>query len=426
MDAAEIQACHALAKAKAVALEYDLETAEARAYIREEVKKAEERFLERRRRAEEEESEKRRKDEDHKRQLELVKAKKDAGNGESDERTFPSLNLPKVPPPKAFDPKEERIDEFFRRFESTATRCKWDEEAKLAFLMSALPHAEEKRIQQLPPVQQQDYKEIKEFLLRVHVINPHQRKEDFQSRTPVEGDPGSWFPAELSRAFDLWLEAAGVEKSYDALRNFMILDQLKSKLPPYLLTVLKEKNVKTPDAAGVALTTYMECRPQTSLYKACKGLADKKEQGSKENKMKTNSLGDKQKGHGTPSNGHSVKSYTHEKGRNGNGSGESRPNGFQERKTKGQETRSTSSGGNVSTQGSNGNNESRSRFYQTKADAISARKQRGPGCKYHGGDEGATHTTAECRGGSYRRNHGAQQEESWRKTTPSNANPGTI
>ena len=182
---------------------------------------------------------------------------------------------PRIPPPKTYNPQEERIDEFFHRFEHAATRHQWDEPTKLSHLQGALPPSELKRIDQMPQDRQNSYKDIKDFFLRIHAITTKKRREDFREHQPTKNDLPSWYAAELTRKFDLWIESAEIEKDYDSIRDFLILDQMRSNLPPHLLTVLEEKKALNPTEAGEVLDAYFRCRPQLTLARVCQSSTEK-------------------------------------------------------------------------------------------------------------------------------------------------------
>ena len=276
---------------------------------------------------------------------------------------------PRIPPPKTYNPQEERIDEFFHRFEHAATRHQWDEPTKLSHLQGALPPSELKRIDQMPQDRQNSYKDIKDFFLRIHAITTKKRREDFREHQPTKNDLPSWYAAELTRKFDLWIESAEIEKDYDSLRDFLILDQMRSNLPPHLLTVLEEKKAQNPTEAGEALDTYFKCRPQMTLARACQGSTDKsiRHKGSVHQPSTSSRNG---KDEESPQR--SIK----------NVHGKPTAEG---------PTRFSSKPKNHSTQRNEGGSDKTP--YEQR---VSERKDRGEGCPLHGGEK-SSHTAAECR-----------------------------
>ena len=221
------------------------------------------------------------KEREHERHMERLKFQRDHPDVVSNCSNSTATNLavfdptiPRLPALKPLDLKSEGIDDFFRRLEERVTRSNWSDEVRLAQLLALLPRDEEKRLQQMPPTDRSDYEKIKKFLLTAHHINPAKRREAFKSLFPTEEDPGTWFPSELRRTLDLWLEAAEVPNTVEDIKNFLVMDQLYATLPLYLHVQLKEKCVKGPIAAGEVLKCYFEARPHSTLYKACKGLKD--------------------------------------------------------------------------------------------------------------------------------------------------------
>ena len=221
----------------------------------------------------------------------------------------------------------------------------------------------------MPQDRQNSYKDIKDFFLRIHAITTKKRREDFREHQPTKNDLPSWYAAELTRKFDLWIESAEIEKDYDSLRDFLILDQMRSNLPPHLLTVLEEKKAQNPTEAGEALDTYFKCRPQMTLARACQGSTDKttRHKGSV-HQPSTSSR---------------------------NGKDEENPQrslkNVQGKPTTEGPARSSSKPKNHSTQRNEGGSDKLS--YEQR---VSERKERGEGCPLHGGEK-SSHTAAECR-----------------------------
>ena len=328
---------------------------------------------------------------------------------------------PRIPPPKTYDPQEERIDEFFHRFEHAAIRFKWDEATKLSHLEGALPPSELKRIDQMPQDRQNSYKEIKDFFLRIHAITTKKRREDFREHQPSKNDLPSWYAAELTRKFDLWIESADIETDFDSLREFLILDQMRSNLPPHLLTVLEEKKVQSPTEAGEVLDTYFKCRPQLKLARVCQSNNDKTTRLSTEPKSThKNDLKDKNNWRRSsndqqPYRPPQARSFTPAASSNHNGSyNKDSNNPSTPADTKPGDYHSTRQYGNRPS-GRQGNGyqshlaspskdiSSNSRYSPRKH--PSPRPANSGGCEFHGPN--SVHTTAECR-----------QLQSWR-TPPS-------
>ena len=58
------------------------------------------------------------------------------------------------------------------------------------------------------------------------------------------------FLTDLYRLFDYWLDSAAIEKAFESLRDFMVVDQFLTLIPPPIRTFLKEHD--TIDAKKIA------------------------------------------------------------------------------------------------------------------------------------------------------------------------------
>ena len=186
---------------------------------------------------------------------------------------------PNAPTPRVvldilpFAPTSERADRFIRRFETIVEREKVPEERYAEQLMKALPPAEAAPLLGLPIEDQFNYETLKEAFLRRHRVTEAQLREDFKNARPAKDDNAASFTRTLGRAFDYWVEAINMEKTYDDLRDRIIVDQVTDILPTHLLVLLRENHARTVEDLVIHLDAYFDARPSHSLHYACQSAA---------------------------------------------------------------------------------------------------------------------------------------------------------
>lgn len=128
----------------------------------------------------------------------------------------------------------EDFASYLIRFERVASLLDINEESYDVRLGSLLTGKAVEIYTSLSPEITADYKQLKRALLNGFNKTPNGYRQDFRAAKIKVGETYHQFSITLGRFFDQWLDSSGLEKSYESLRNFMILDQFKSSLSPDL------------------------------------------------------------------------------------------------------------------------------------------------------------------------------------------------
>ena len=88
-----------------------------------------------------------------------------------------------------------------------------------------------------------DYELLKKALLSGFQKTADGYRQEFRAARIKVGETYDLFAVHLGRLFDQWIIASEVDKTYDSLKGFMILDQLLSSVAPELRVYLKENDV---------------------------------------------------------------------------------------------------------------------------------------------------------------------------------------
>jgi len=239
----------AQAREYAEALGYSPTDDEYRTVVRERIQELEQRHLE--------EEERQRQHELELRRLERVE-------------THSTTAKSKMPPPASFDPNLERMDEFLQRFSTHTNIMEYTEMESVILLYDLLTPKDRRLVDTLPHNDRYNLQEIKALLMDSHKITPAKLRSIYYNLRPEEGDNMSRFVRRLEQAFDSWLRGCGVEYTVEALRDFLLVDQTHSILPPHVSTQLRDRGCNTIEELGRLGDQFLQARPHTSLLQLCK------------------------------------------------------------------------------------------------------------------------------------------------------------
>lgn len=93
-------------------------------------------------------------------------------------------------------------------------------------------------------------------------------RERFREAKPGDGETRKQFAARLTGYFDRWIEVAGVEKTFEALRDRMIMEQFMTTCASKLMAFLKERDCLTLDDLAEKADVFLEAQTQPSALKA--------------------------------------------------------------------------------------------------------------------------------------------------------------
>ena len=176
----------------------------------------------------------------------------------------------RVPPPAAFNPAQERMDEFLDRFKSHTTAIGFSETEKVILLRDCLTPQERRLIETLPSGDRFNFKEIESLLLDAHKITPAKLREKFFDLLPEEGDNMSRFLKRLEQSFTAWLKGCNVGDSREELFDFILTDRAYSSLPSHLATLMRDRGAGSARDLGKEGDLFLQARPHTTLHQLCK------------------------------------------------------------------------------------------------------------------------------------------------------------
>ena len=151
---------------------------------------------------------------------------------------------PRSPKLPYFDEHTDRMDSYLTRFESYALSNKWDPSMWASYLSALLKGRALEVFVRLSRDDQSDYGQIKEALLTNFDLTERSFRKKFRDCRPEKAETFRQFSGRLASYLDKWLGLAKVEKTYEAVCDFLARDQFLDCCSHELYLYLKPKTFK--------------------------------------------------------------------------------------------------------------------------------------------------------------------------------------
>ena len=154
---------------------------------------------------------------------------------------------PRSPKLPYFDEHTDKMDSYLTRFESYALSNKWDPSMWASYLSALLKGCALEVFVRLSRDDQSDYGQIKEALLTNFDLTERSFRKKFRDCRPEKAETFRQFSGRLASYLDKWLGLAKVEKTYEAVCDFLARDQFLDCCSHELYLYLKPKPFKAID-----------------------------------------------------------------------------------------------------------------------------------------------------------------------------------
>ena len=151
---------------------------------------------------------------------------------------------PRSPKLPYFDEHTDKMDSYLTRFESYALSNKWDPSMWASYLSALLKGRALEVFVRLSRDDQSDYGQIKEALLTNFDLTERSFRKKFRDCRPEKAETFRQFSSRLASYLDKWLGLAKVEKTYEAVCDFLARDQFLDCCSHELYLYLKPKTFK--------------------------------------------------------------------------------------------------------------------------------------------------------------------------------------
>ena len=154
---------------------------------------------------------------------------------------------PRSPKLPYFDEHTDKMDSYLTRFESYALSNNWDLSMWASYLSALLKGRALEVFVRLSRDDQSDYGQIKEALLTNFDLTERSFRKKFRDCRPEKAETFRQFSGRLASYLDKWLGLAKVEKTYEAVCDFLARDQFLDCCSHELYLYLKPKPFKAID-----------------------------------------------------------------------------------------------------------------------------------------------------------------------------------
>ena len=152
--------------------------------------------------------------------------------------------------------QEDDVDMFFLHFEKLATNLNWPKDHWTILLQKAFVGKAREIFAQLSVEQSQKYEYVKDVVLRGYQLNPEAYRQKFRncqrdiSQTFVE------FARVKEQLFDRWCHSKKVNKDFEKLRQLILIEEFKRRIPFHMKTFIDEKQVENLEQAADLADEY--------------------------------------------------------------------------------------------------------------------------------------------------------------------------
>ena len=162
---------------------------------------------------------------------------------------------PKLP---YFEESKDKMDSYLSRFEKYATANKWDKNVWAAYLSALLKGRSIDVYDRLSTEDAADYDKLKYALLKNFDMTERRFRKKLRYSRPERSETFIRFSSRLCRYLNKWLTMAKVEKSFEAVCDFMARDQFLEACSRELFVHLKPKAFENIDAMAKEADLFTE------------------------------------------------------------------------------------------------------------------------------------------------------------------------
>ena len=158
---------------------------------------------------------------------------------------------------KMVPPFQDRdVDKYFMHFEKLAESLSWPVDNWVLLLQSALKGRAQEVYATLSVEQSKDYKFVKNAILKAYELVPEAYRQKFRNYLKQENQTYVEFAREKETLFDRWCASKEVEDDYSNLKQLMVIEEFKRRVPNEVKTHLDEHKIKSLSEAAILADDY--------------------------------------------------------------------------------------------------------------------------------------------------------------------------
>ena len=164
---------------------------------------------------------------------------------------------PKLP---YFEESKDKMDSYLSRFEKYATANEWDKNVWAVYLSALLKGRALHVYDRQSAEDEADYDKLKDAFSKNFDMTERGFRKKFRYSRPERSETFIQFSSRLCSYLDKWLTMAKVEKSFEAVCDFMARDQFLEACSRELFVHLKPKAFENLDAMAKEADLFAEAR----------------------------------------------------------------------------------------------------------------------------------------------------------------------
>ena len=152
--------------------------------------------------------------------------------------------------------QEDDVDMFFLHFEKLATNLNWPKDHWTILLQKAFVGKAREIFAQLSVEQSQKYEYVKDVVLRGYQLNPEAYRQKFRNCQRDINQTFVEFARVKEQLFDRWCHSKKVNMDFEKLRQFILVEEFKRRIPFHMKTFIDEKQVENLQQAADLADEY--------------------------------------------------------------------------------------------------------------------------------------------------------------------------
>ena len=152
--------------------------------------------------------------------------------------------------------EEEDIEKFFSQFEHVATSLDWPHDKWNLILQFKLRGKASRAYSSLRSEDKDNYEKLKEAVRMAYQLTSEAYRQKFRDMRKSGNESYCDFAAKSFDALGVWLRSEEVEADYESLRELILLEDFKNKLPVAVRVYLEDQGVKSVRRAAELADRY--------------------------------------------------------------------------------------------------------------------------------------------------------------------------
>ena len=151
---------------------------------------------------------------------------------------------------------ENDLDSFFLMFERIATKMKWPKDEWAFLIQQVITGKAQSVVSALSDDQSFDYETVKSAIFQSYELIPEAYRQRFRNLRRNSGETHVEFVRRKEVALDRWIRSLKIEKSFESLKEVMLVEECKRSMSQEVRTYVNDHDVSDVKAAAMLADGY--------------------------------------------------------------------------------------------------------------------------------------------------------------------------